>query len=118
MQFNYEGRIFRTVSNSANGEAGEETRFHYHQEQDVVWAAYGGGPILLGNLLAKVNDDGSLDIRYQHLNQNGNFMTGECHSRLEVLPDGRYRLHEKWRWTCGDRSQGESIAEEIWQQKA
>jgi len=114
MKFNYEGRIFRGIANSANGETGNETRFHYHQQEDVVWAAYGGGQILLGSLLAKMNpDDGSLDMRYHHLNRRGEFMTGECHSRLEVLPDGRYRLHEKWRWTSGDSSSGESVVEEL-----
>jgi hypothetical protein len=113
MQFNYEGRVFHAVSNSANGEAGTETRFHYHQQENIVWAAYGGGKILLGNLLARVNTDGSLELRYQHLNQAGEFMTGECHSVPEILPDGRYRLHEKWRWTCGDGSSGESVVEEL-----
>ena len=38
---------------------------------------------------------------------------GECRSQLEVLPDGRYRLHEKWRWTSGDSSSGESVVEEL-----
>jgi hypothetical protein len=113
MDFNYDGRIFRVVSNSSNGEARGETRFYYHQQQSVVWAAYGGGEVLVGNLLAKVNPDGSLDMRYQHLNQAGEFMSGECHSVPEILPDGRYRLHEKWRWTCGDKSSGESVVEEI-----
>jgi hypothetical protein len=117
MQFNYDGRVFRAVSNSANGEAGAETRFYYHQQQNVAWAAYGGGKVLLGNLLARVNPDGSLDMRYQHLNQAGEFMTGECHSVPEILPDGRYRLHEKWRWTSGDGSSGESVVEEISEEK-
>jgi hypothetical protein len=117
MKVNYDGRIFRAVSNSSNGEVGAETRFYYHQQEDVVWAAYGGGPIMLGNLLARVNPDGSLDMRYQHLNQAGEFMTGECRSVLEILPDGRYRLHEKWRWTSGDRSSGESVVEEIGEEK-
>ena len=40
-------------------------------------------------------------------------MTGECHSVPEILPDGRYRLREKWRWTCGDGSSGESVIEEL-----
>ena len=113
MQFNYDGRFFRSISNSDNGEVGADTRFYYHQQENVVWAAYGGGKIMLGNLLARVNADGSLDMRYQHLNQAGEFMTGECNSVPEVLPDGRYRLHEKWRWTSGDGSSGESVAEEI-----
>jgi hypothetical protein len=40
-------------------------------------------------------------------------MTGICRSTPEILPDGRIRLHEKWQWTSGDRSSGESIVEEI-----
>jgi len=40
-------------------------------------------------------------------------MTGVCRSRLEILADGRYRLHEDWQWTSGDLSSGSSIVEEI-----
>jgi hypothetical protein len=40
-------------------------------------------------------------------------MTGLCRSRLEILPDGRYRLHEEWQWTSGDKSRGTSVVEEV-----
>ena len=40
-------------------------------------------------------------------------MTGLCRSRLEILPDGRYRLHEEWQWTSGDKSRGTSMIEEV-----
>jgi len=52
-------------------------------------------------------------MRYQHINAGGKLMTGICKSRLHVLEDGRYRLHEAWHWTSGDRSSGESMSEEI-----
>jgi len=113
MPIDYEGRVFRSLSNSDNGEVSAATHFHYHQQERVVWAAYGGGDIALGTLIAKVNEDDSLDMRYQHLNVRGEFMSGECHSIPEVLPDGRIRLHEKWQWTTGDRSRGESVIEEV-----
>jgi hypothetical protein len=113
MAIDYEGRVFRSTSNSSNGEVSPATHFHYHQQERVVWAAYGGGDIALGTLIAKVNEDDSLDMRYQHLNVRGEFMAGECHSRPEVLPDGRIRLHEKWQWTTGDRSRGESVIDEV-----
>lgn len=113
MQFNYEGRVFRSVSNSPNGEVGSETLFHYHQQDRIVWATYGGGSIVFGTLVAKLEADGSLDMHYEHVNSEGDFMTGECHSVPEILPDGRYRLRENWRWTCGNRSEGESVVEEI-----
>jgi len=41
-------------------------------------------------------------MRYQHINVDGVFMTGECLSVPVVLPDGRLRLEEEWRWTTGD----------------
>ena len=79
----------------------------------MVWAEYAGGAILIGSLVAKVTDDDCLEMRYQHLNENGDLMTGKCFSTPEILKDGRIRLFEKWRWTSGDLSEGESIIEEI-----
>jgi len=113
----YDSRTFRLVSNSGTGETGTQTIFHYRQKGRVVWGTYRGGNIVLGTLLAKVGRAGRLDMTYQHLNKNGDFMSGRCVTRLEVLPDGRYRLHERWRWTTGDQSSGASIAEEIARRK-
>lgn len=80
----------------------------------MVWATYKGGQIELGTLVAKVLQDDSLDMRYRHVNSNGEIMTGECESKPELLPDGRLRLHETWRWTSGDRSKGSSVVEEFY----
>lgn len=110
---NYDGRRFRSAANSANGEVSGDTTFHYRQSGDLVWAEYRGGEIVFGTLIAKSDADGVLDMRYQHLNSKGELMTGVCRSVPEVLPDGRIRLHESWRWTCGDRSMGESVIEEF-----
>jgi hypothetical protein len=52
-------------------------------------------------------------MRYHHVNTSGELMTGVCVSTPEVLPTGKVRLHEKWQWTSGDQSKGESIIEEI-----
>ena len=109
---NYDNRYFAPKVNSANGEVNASTQFHYRQQGRVVWATYEGGDVQFGTLVARVNDDGSLDMRYSHINRNGELMTGHCHSVPEVLADGRLRLHERWRWTSGDESEGESIVEE------
>ena len=113
MRISYDRRIFRPLSNSETGEVGDETLFRYHQKDDIVWAEYSGGQIRFGTLIATMLDDGSLDMRYQHINANGDLMTGVCRSTPELLPDGRIRLHEKWQWTSGDFSSGESVIEEI-----
>ena len=113
MSISYDNRNFRSISNSASGEVGSETVFHYHQKDDIVWAEYSGGEIARGSLIAKVLPDDSLEMRYQHVNRKGELMTGVCTSTPELLPDGRIRMHETWQWTSGGRSSGESIIEEI-----
>ena len=113
MTIDYDGRHFSLVRNSSGGEVGSETVFHYHQSGNVVWAEYSGGEIVRGHLIARRDAEGGLDMRYQHLNVRGDLMTGVCRSRPELLPDGRIRLHEKWKWTSGDLSEGESVLEEM-----
>ena len=109
----YDNKTIRSDTNTANGEVSEETVFHYHQRDRIVWADYGGGSIVRGFLIATVQDDNRLDMRYQHVNARGELMTGRCHSTPERRPDGRLRLHERWQWTSGDHSSGESIVDEV-----
>lgn len=112
IMINYNNRIFKSVSNSETGEVSSETTFNYHQKDDLVWAEYSGGEIVFGTLIAKVVENDCLEMRYQHLNSKGELMTGKCFSRPEFLPNEKIRLHEKWQWTSGDLSSGESIIEE------
>ena len=109
---NYNDRTFRIISNSGNGDVNAETIFHYQQQGFLVSATYSGGGVLFGHLVGLVDADGVMDIRYHHVNDSGELMTGVCFSVPQVGEDGRLRLHEKWQWTCGDGSSGESIAEE------
>ena len=109
----YHERFFAPVSNTGSGEVGPSTLFHYRQAGGVVWATYEGGDISFGTLIATVDEAGRLDMRYSHVNRRGELMTGRCESTPEVLPDGRLRLRERWQWTSGDGSRGESIVEEV-----
>jgi hypothetical protein len=110
---NYDNKTFRALSNSENGEVNEETIFEYQHEGKLVSATYSGGSIVFGHLIALVNEDGSLDMRYHHLNILGDLMTGICRSVPQILPNGKIRLYEKWKWTCADESEGESVLEEL-----
>jgi GNAT superfamily N-acetyltransferase len=112
-RYDYNGRVFRSVQNSPNGQVDDATIFQYWQEGNVLSATYRGGAIRQGTMIGLVDGEGRLDFRYQHVNADGEIMTGECRSTPEILPDGRIRLHERWRWTCKDFSEGESIVEEI-----
>ena len=112
-KINYDNKRFKTISNSETGEVSRETIFNYHQKENFIWAEYSGGEIIFGNLIAKCDRDGCLDMRYQHFNGKGELMTGNCKSTPKILSDGRIRLYEKWEWTSGDHSKGDSIIEEI-----
>jgi hypothetical protein len=107
---NYDGRTFRSLANSAGGDVGAETTFHYRQSGDLVWATYQGGAVTFGTLLATVDAAGVLEMRYQH-RAGGAWKSGRCQSRPELLPDGRLRLHERWQWTEG--GEGSSVIEEV-----
>ena len=109
---NYNNKIFRPVVNAANGEVSNDTVFYYKQVDNIVTADYSGGGIRLGHLIALVDTDGCLDMRYHQVNIRGELQTGTCRSVPEVLSDGRLRLHESWQWTSGDGSSGESVVEE------
>lgn len=113
MMINYDGRVFASIENSAGGDVGSETRFYYRQSGKAVWAEYDGGSVVRGQLIAIADDIGNLDVRYHHINDQGELMTGRCTSTPELLADGRIRLYEKWQWTSGDKSRGESVIEEV-----
>ena len=111
--YNYNHKIFRSVSNSTNGEVSNETIFAYKQSGNIVTAIYHGGSIVQGSLIALADNEGKLDMRYQHVNDQQQLMTGSCISTPEIMSNGKLRLYEQWQWTCGDMSSGESIIEEI-----
>jgi hypothetical protein len=109
---NYDGKIFKPIFNSDNGEVSSEMEFHYRQKDQILSCDYFGENIIQGHLLGLVGNDGSINMRYHQINLKGEICTGTCESIPELLPNGKIRLHEKWQWTSGDASQGESILEE------
>ena len=105
-----DGRTFASTGNTADGQVGPATRFHYREDGPVVWADYAGGDIVRGHLVGTRSGD-RLDIRYVHLDRSGETASGHCLSRVEVLPDGRVRLLEYWSWESRPGS-GRSTVEE------
>ncbi|MBS1795250.1 MAG: n-acetylglutamate synthase [Acidobacteria bacterium] len=108
----YNGKTFRPVGSTENGETSAATVFHYKQDGAILTAEYAGGKIRLGHLLGLVDDAGNIEMHYHQINERGEMMTGVCRSVPEILPNGKIRLHESWTWTSGDRSSGRSTLEE------
>jgi hypothetical protein len=106
-----DGKVFAAVANTASGEVGRTTRFHYRQDGRMIWAEYSGGAVVRGYLVG-TRDGDRLDFRYSHLNINLQTANGVCASKLEVLEDGSIRLHETWQWESRPE-RGTSVVEEI-----
>ena len=111
-QMNYNGKEFRPISNTENGETSNETLFHYKQVGNILTSEYSGGKIKYGHLIGLVDHIGNINMRYHQVNDKNELMTGICISKPEILENGKIRLHEKWEWTSGDTSKGTSILEE------
>lgn len=101
------------LTNSTNGEVDANMIFHYQQEGQILSCSYAGGDIVKGHLIGTVDGEGMIKMHYHQVNEAGQIKTGNCVSTPEILASGKLRLHEKWEWTSGDRSQGESVLEEI-----
>lgn len=109
----YGGRLFRAVKTQGASQMNAETIFKYEQTGKMVVASYSGGDIRFGHLLGQVEADDTLHFHYHHIDEDGELKTGTCVTTPEILTTGKLRLHERWQWTCGDRSSGTSVLEEI-----
>lgn len=78
----------------------------------LLTSDYKGGSIVRGHLIGSEDEKGNIEVRYHQVNTKGAFMTGICYSTLEITVEGKIRLYEKWTWTSGNKSIGQSILEE------
>ena len=110
---NLDKKVFKALSNSDNGEVGNETVFHYSQKDNIISAVYNGGEIIKGNLIGKQLKNGKFDFVYHHINVDENLKIGKCLSSAVLLENGKIKLFEKWQWLNGDLSEGTSELIEI-----
>jgi hypothetical protein len=106
-----DGRVFRAVLADGGGDVDERTELRFRQSEDLVWGRYSGGAIRLGFFVG-TSDGATVRFRYTHVDEAGRTASGESVDRIEVLADGRVRLHESWRWDSREGS-GTSVLEEV-----
>ncbi|WP_262103584.1 hypothetical protein [Arthrobacter sp. Marseille-P9274] len=106
-----DGKQFAPVANTASGEVGATTVFHYHQDGKVIWAEYSGGAVVRGYLVGTRSGD-RMSFRYSHLNIDLQTASGVCETRIAVLDDGRVQFRETWQWESRPEH-GTSIVEEL-----
>jgi len=110
---NYNNRTFKPLQVTSNGEVDSHTVFTYVQNGNVLSCSYQGSNIIEGHLLGTVDENGCIQMSYHQINSKGVIQTGICSSIPKVNKDGILELHEKWQWTNGDLSKGESVLIEV-----
>lgn len=106
-----DGRVLQSVANDGDGAVGDDTRFYFDQDGDVVHARYEGGSVRLGHLVGTTTGT-ELSFRYAQVNGDGETATGHSEDRIRLLDDGRVRLYETWAWDSKSGS-GTGILEEV-----
>jgi len=104
----YDRRRFRPVEESASGRVAV-----YRQDGDLFWGEFTGGRARRGTLVGTRAADDSLDFAYGMVLDDGEVVSGRCHSVPEVLDDGRIRLREQWERYGLHTDRGVSVLEEI-----
>jgi hypothetical protein len=110
LDVDYNGRRFRPVSEDRE-EAGRSAV--YHQHGNLLWGEFAGGDTRRGTLTGVCSPDGTLDFAYCMVLDDGQVVSGRCHSVPTRLPDGRIRLHELWERYGTHAASGVSYLEEI-----
>jgi len=106
-----DGRTMVGVTNTDDGEVSGDTKFHFEQDGERIYAHYEGGDVVDGHLVGTVEGN-HWDIRYTQINRNHETATGHSVGVIEVLEDGRLRVEDEWKWES-QRGSGETVLEEV-----
>ncbi len=112
-KINFDGKTFGLLANSENGEVSTETLFYYKQDDSLVTAEYHGGSIKCGKIIAKQNENNSLEMLYQCLTNEGELKAGSANVKVSINSDGKIQMNLDWQWLNGERSSGTSTYVEI-----
>jgi len=109
--FNYNNRRFH-MRDYDDPNKFTDTIFYYNQTGDVVWGHYVGGGCKYGQFMATVDDKGVLNLRFQHMTDDGEWQWGHSLSTPSLLPDGRIMLSEDFLMESNGRK-AISVVEEL-----
>ncbi|MCD0484561.1 hypothetical protein LO771_19715 [Streptacidiphilus sp. ASG 303] len=90
MTIDYDGRRFRKAA-SADG-----VTARYHQEGDLVWADFAGGPVRRGSVNGVCGPDGTLRLVYTMVLDGGDVIAGRSVNTPEQGAGGGLLLREEW----------------------
>lgn len=114
-KIDYNNRKFRVIGNSNVKDIGSQTIFEFCQDGDLIFGRYQGGEVRKGSFIAVMHGNGSMEKKFQHLNQRGNLVSGSSIASPEILNNGSVRLRESWEFS--PEVSGSTIMEELLDEK-
>lgn len=112
MQFNFDNKKLRiTLIEGPDTEVNEDTIFHFHQEENIIWAEYSGGKVKLGRLIGVLNGE-NLTHSYIQINMKDEINSGQGNSKISLNEANKLQIIEEWEWKSQE-GKGKSVMTEI-----
>lgn len=108
---NLDGLSFQVRATASVGVVSTDTRLHLIQRGCRIFGRYEGGSIVRGRLVGRVSNY-DLTFRYAQREREGGIHGGRSRCVLEVLSDGRIRIHEHFAWKTRDGT-GTNVFEQV-----
>ena len=106
-----DGLCFQVCTTASVGVVSAQTRLHLSQRGSRIFGRYEGGSIARGCLVGHLNGQ-ALIFRYTQSERAGGIHGGHSTCVLEVLRDGRLRIHEHFTWKTREGS-GTNVFEQV-----
>lgn len=111
IRMNLDGLSFQVCATASIGVVSAQTRLHLTQRGSRIFGRYGGGSVLRGCLVGRVRGQ-ALTFRYTQRECTGGIHGGHSNCVLEVLSDGRLRIHEHFTWKTREGA-GTNVFEQV-----
>jgi hypothetical protein len=108
---NLDGLSFQVRATASVGVVSTDTRLYLIQRGSRIFGRYEGGSIVRGCLVGQVSGY-ALTFRYAQRERDGGIHGGRSSCVLEVLSDGRLRIHEHFTWKTREGA-GTNIFEQV-----
>lgn len=113
LDFNNKIFVCTAYTSKNNVDVTTETTFYYKQFGKIVRATYSGGNIVKGVLIGMVNEQGILEVSFNHLSTDSQFHGGTCTFIPEKRMDTGYLIHGLWILAEENTIKNELILEEL-----
>ncbi len=105
--YSYDGRRFRP-------EDADEPVVTYQQDGDLLWAEIpAGSGVRRGSLTGRCHSDGAVDFAYCLVLDDGEVVSGRCHSTPIRRRGGGIRIREEWERYGPNAATGVCYLEEV-----